>query len=190
MDNPTPIKKEEENIIDIVRWYPLRAYKTEFKTEQALKSFHDISFFLAKRYIKTTRHGKPTRMLVPSIPSLIFVRGSLRQINQIKETIPHLQYLWRNRTHSSERVRIFVPDNQMNNFIQVASQTEAETTYYRPGEINLDAGKRVKIHGGLLDGCEGILVRPKGKRSRHFVVSIESLGSMAVEVSPDLIEIL
>lgn len=184
------LEKEQGSAIDAIRWYPLRAYKAEFKTEKAIQSYPGISFFVAKRYVKTTRHGKPVRILTPSIPSLVFVKASLRQINILKENLPYLQYLWFWDSEIGQKRRIHVPEDQMQNFMKVASQTESEITYYTADELDLAAGKKVRIHGGVMDGCTGVLLRPHGKRSRQFIVQVDKLGCAAISVPLELIEII
>ena len=85
---------------------------------------------------------------------------------------------------------LVVPDRQMNDFIKVSSQYEAGTTYLRPDEVNLEEGTRVRILGGPMDGVEGIFVKIQGKRNRRVVVYLEGVSAAAVEVSPDLIEVI
>lgn len=84
---------------------------------------------------------------------------------------------------------IIVPDKQMEDFIK-ACENSSKPLYFMPGELNLAKGTRVKIAEGPLEGCEGILMKVAGARSRRLVISIPSAMNVAVEVTSDLIEII
>ena len=84
---------------------------------------------------------------------------------------------------------LIVPDKQMNDFIRACSHSE-RPLYFSPGELKLEKGTRVRIIGGPLDSCEGVLMKVSGARSKRLVVSIPGTMNVAVEISPELIEII
>lgn len=51
-------------------------------------------------------------------------------------------------------------------------------------------GKRVRVIGGGLDGYEGRLLSARGSKRRRLLVEIPTFLTAAVEVNPDLIEIM
>lgn len=180
--NTVPVYKE-----DAARWFVMRAYKSEMQAEAALGS-ERIEYFIPKHYALRVYHGVKSRRLVPVIPSLVFVHASRRRIIDFKKLHNFLQFaMWEKNTGQEY---IVVPDDQMEDFIRVASNYEEDITYYRPEEIDLRKGTRVRIHGGRLDGVEGTFMRVQGKRNRRIVVMLDGIVAVAAEVHPDLIEVI
>ena len=83
-----------------------------------------------------------------------------------------------------------VPDRQMADFIKVSNQYEVEKVYLKPEEVDLAKGTRVRILGGPFDGVEGLFLRVKGKRDKRLVVWVERVIATAVDISPDLIQVI
>ena len=78
----------------------------------------------------------------------------------------------------------------MDSFIKVASQYDENISYYRPSEINLQKGTRVRIHGGKFDGVKGIFMQVRDKRNRRIVIMLEGVIAVTAEVDPDLVEVI
>ncbi len=172
----------------IVKWYVMRAYKSEKKAEETLSGDEGLEYFIPKQVAVRVYHGVKSKRLVPVIPSLIFVRASQEQIVEFKKQHNFLQFIIWNKLSGQEY--LVVPDKQMEDFIRVASVNEETTSYYMPEEINIEKGTRVMIHGGQLDGVTGTFMQVKGKRNRRLVVMLEGLIAVAAEVHPDLVEVL
>lgn len=169
------------------RWFVMNAYKSEKKAEEKLAEEGGMEHFVPKRYAVRCYHGVKSKRLVPAIPGLVFVRASLRRIAEFKKEHGFLRFAtWRKSTGTEFLV---VPDRQMEDFIKVASRV-GETAYYRPEEIDIRKGARVRILGGPLDGVEGTFMRVKGKRDRRIVVVLEGVMAVAAEVRPDLVEVI
>jgi len=169
-------------------WFVMRAYKCEKLAEEKLCGKDGLEYFIPKRYVLRIYHGTKTKRLVPVIPSLVFVHASHGEIIEFKKRHNFLQFaMWEKQ---SGHDYITVPDNQMESFIKVATQYESNVTFYRPDEIDLKRGTRVRILGGDLDGVEGTFVRVQGRRSRRVVVLLDGIMAVAAEVQPDLIEVI
>lgn len=171
------------------KWFVLNAYKAERKAEDELNNCPQFQTFVAKRYAIRTYHGRQQRELVPVIANIVFVRATYHDIDTFQSQRNYINFA----TYLSDGRRkiMTVPDQQMQNFISVANHIEEDITYYRPDEINLKKGERVKVHGGIFDGIEGYLMKVKGKRSRRIVVLLDGIAAVAAtEIQPDLIEIL
>lgn len=174
---------------DETLWYVMRVYKKEREAEELLLGSHGLSHFIAKKYFIRTYQGKQKSMLLPSIPGIIFVNASRKQIREFKNYCPFLQYCFTKQ--DGVDIPLIVPDKQMTNFMTIAKRTEMDITYFSPDEISLSKGTRVKVHGGAFDGVEGTLLKVKGKRSKRIVVKIDGIIAVAsAEIEPDLIEIL
>ena len=92
---------------------------------------------------------------------------------------------------SREGTKIVVPDDQMRRFIAVAGTYDDQLLYFKPEELNLAKGTRVRICGGDFEGQEGVFLKVKGARDRRVVVAIQGVIAVAMAtISPDLIEVL
>ena len=173
---------------DRTRWFVMRAYKCEAKAEERLATDGGLEYFIPKRHAVRSYHGVKSRRLVPAIPSLVFVRASRRQIIDFKRDNNFLQYVMSKTSGGSEF--LVVPDDQMSNFIKVASQMEENLTYLKPEEIDIRKGTKVRIHGGPFDGVEGVFMRTEGVRDRRLVVLLEGVMAVSAKIHPDLVEVL
>ena len=172
---------------DAVRWYVMRAHKCEAKAEEDLAAA-GFEFYIAKTYVVRIYHGRKTKRLVPVIPDMVFVRSSHRKITEFKSAHNYLQFVVWNKTDGLSYLT--VPDGQMQDFIRVSSNPEADTSYLRPEEVNIKKGTRVRILGGDLDGVCGVFMRVKGKRNKRLVVVLDGIMAAATEVQPELIEVI
>lgn len=171
-----------------VHWFVMMAYKREDEAEAALSGKDGLEFFIAKYYTVKVFHGVKKRMLVPYIPNIVFVHATQAQIVKFKETCNFLKFMtWRKQTGLEY---ITVPDDQMHNFIRIASSQCETMKYYSPDEIHIKKGTRVRVIGGQFDGVVGNFVKVKGKRNRQVVVIIPEVMAVSAEVDPDLIEVL
>lgn len=170
-----------------VRWFVMRAYKSERRAESLLLA-EGFEYFIPKHHVTRVYHGVKSKRLVPVIPSLVFVHAGHNRLVEFKKRHNFLQFaMWEKSTGQEY---IIVPDDQMENFIKVALRKEEEVGFYKTDEINLSAGTRVRIHGGELDGVEGLFVRVQGKRNRRVVIILDGIMAVATEVRPDLIEVI
>ena len=184
MDIASPNTEE----VTAVRWFVMRAYKSEKRAEEKLKGRDGLEYFIPKCYAVRVYHGVKSKRLVPVIPNLVFVHASRIQITEFKKRYNFLQFVMWEKSTGQEY--IVVPDEQMDSFIKIASQYEETTVYYKPEEIDVRKGTRVCIHGGKLDGVKGMFMRVKGKRNRRVVVMLEGIMGISAEVHPDLIEVI
>ena len=171
------------------QWFAMRAtYKREFVAQEYLQSKGIEVFIPLRREIKTIR-GIKRKVTVPAINSLIFVYAKKEQIHQAKFGIDYLQYL--TRKLDGQNIPIIVPANQMELFKKVVEDDTIDKTYFAPGEVNLAEGTRVKVHGGALDGYEGILMKQKGKRNKQFFLDVEGVLTVNPQLTNyDLIEVV
>lgn len=171
-----------------INWFVMRAYKCEGKAEESLSCDGRMDYFIPKHYVVRSYHGVKSRRLVPVIPSLVFVRACRRQIVDFKKNHNFLQFVMSKTSKGAEF--LVVPDSQMSNFIKIASQLEENLTYFRPDEIDIKKGTRVRIHGGAFDGVEGTFMRTEGVREKRVVVMVDGILAVSAKVHPDLVEVL
>lgn len=171
------------------RWYVMRVYKNEREAEERLSSAGGLIHFIPKRYAMRSCHGRKQLRLVPVIPSLIFVRASHRQIVAFKqEKYNSLQFIVTSIEGKNDYLT--VRDKDMDSFIKVCGQYSENTRFYKPEDIHLDKGTRVRVHGGAFDGVEGFFVRVSGKRSKQLVVLLTGVMAVSTTVDPEYLEVV
>ena len=181
----TPVMKGWQ---DCVRWYVMRAHKSEKKAEERLAENGEMEFYIPKRYVVRQIHGVKSKRLVPVIPEMVFLRASHRQIVDFKKTNNFLQFVIWNKITGPEFLT--VPDGQMEDFIRVTSNPDADTLYLRPEEVNIKEGSRVRILGGDLDGMCGVFLKVQGRRNKRLVIMLDGLLAVAADVKPDLVQVI
>ena len=170
-------------------WYVMRAYKNEKKAEELLSGNHGLTYFIPKQKVIRTNERKKVITMEPVIRSLVFVYATQQQIVAFKRDIYNdLQFvIWK----CDGGIRyLTVPTNQMNNFIQVCEQKEQEVVFYRPDQIQVEKGQRVRVHGGTFDKLEGIVVKVEKKRSKQFLVLVPEVLAASIKVDPEYLEII
>ena len=150
--------------------------------QQGLEAFVPLTYEV--KSIKGQKH----RALVPAISGLLFIKGSLDEVKDYIQGSHYPIYI-RKSTFSNKEAYLTIPNKAMENFIAVTENNEQHVTYFRPEEISLQAGDKIRIKGGLYDGKEGVIMRIKGKRNRHLVVQIPGVLTAAVELSPEMLEL-
>ena len=86
--------------------------------------------------------------------------------------------------HTAEKPHTImtVPDGKMQNFMRVSSRTDDSVMWLDDGTVVGKEGKRVLITGGAFEGVTGVIRRVK--RSKHVVVEIEGIASVAIAYVP------
>ena len=174
---------------DAARWYVLSAnYRNEMKIRDDLRRL-GFNCYLPMRYELKERQGKKKRLLVPAINGMVFVRSSKTTLDDYIATTK-LPTFYRMSGIPGQKKPIIVPDRDMENFMRVTQQVEEQLSYFRPDEIKLRVGDKIRVHGGVFDGVEGVLMRVPGKRSKQLVVSIPEISAVAVSLSPEVVELV
>ena len=170
-------------------WYVLRAiFRKEVKVRDKLRlaGFH---CYVPMCYRVETVKGRKVRRLVPAITELVFVYANEESISDFKLHSKDTIY-WLTKPNGDQREKIVVPDKAMEDFIRVTQEKEQSITYFRPEEINLNAGDRILIHGGAFDGVEGVMLKFNHKRAKQLVVSIPGIIMAAVSIRPEVLELV
>ena len=171
------------------KWYVMRVFQNEKKAEEMLSAPYGLEHFIPKKNVVRTRHGKAIVCKEPVIRSLIFVHATREQILEFKQHYyNNLQFVIWNRDGNARY--IIVPEEDMKNFMLVYRKKEHEATFFRPDEINIEKGVRVKIHGGSLDTLTGIFVKVANKRRKQVVVIIPDTIAISAEVDDGIIEVI
>ena len=170
-------------------WYSLGCtiQQRELRVRDDVRKY-GLEAFVPLQYTVKTVRGQKQRALVPALSGLIFAKGTLEEVKDYLLEAHYPVYI-RRSTFSNKEDYLTVPTKEMEDFIAVTESHEEHVTYFRPEEISLQAGDRIRIKGGLYDGREGVIMRIKGKRNRQLVVQIPGFIAAAVEISPDMLEL-
>ena len=148
---------------------------------------YGLEAFVPLTYVVKTHRGQKHRALVPALSKLLFVKGTLEEVKDYIQNAHYVVFI-RKSTFSNKEEYLTVPTKAMEDFIAVTENHEEHITYFRPEEISLQEGDKIRIKGGFYDGREGIIMRIKGKRNKHLVVQIPGVLIAAIELSPEMIE--
>jgi len=178
-------KEELEQI-----WYVLgcTSPRHELKVRDDARRYGLRSFVPLTYSVKSVK-GHDRRVLVPALTKYIYVKGTLEEVQEYVGNA-HFQVFIQRSTFTGHKEFLTVPTKAMEDFIAVTENNEERVTYFNPGEIRLNVGDQIRVKGGLYDGREGIIMRVKGKRNRHLVVQIPGILIAAIEMTPDMIEMI
>lgn len=160
----------------------------ELKVRDDARRYGLQSFVPLKYEVKNVR-GREQRQLVPALSRYIFIKGTLDEVQDYIANAHYVVYIQRS-TFSGHKEFLTVPTKAMEDFIAITEHHEEHVTYFSPQEIRLNVGDQIRVKGGIYDGREGVIMRIKGKRNRHLVVQIPGILIAAIEMSPDMIELL
>lgn len=170
-------------------WYVLRDLTRSNARKPGYRLLEELSveFFTPMRRRAVVRGGRKTWEEVPFLHDLLFVHASRVEMDPVIERTPTLQYRY---VRGGYRAAMTVPTREMDRFIH-AVRSAPSACYYRPEEVTPEMyGKRVRIVGGPMDGYEGHLLSHRGSKVRRLLVELPNCLTAAVEVQPDLIEVL
>ena len=190
-----PIPLSTSDFMSIVQqtddalWYVMRVYKNEKKAEEKLSGEGGLPYFIPKQQTIRSLHGRKTVFWVPLIPSMVFVHATHQQIVKFKkEVFNELQFVtWK---RADEMVYLTVPSVQMDSFIRMCEQKQQSVCFFKPSEIQLERGTKVRIYGGPFDRVEGTFVKVAGRRRKQVVVILLDMLAVSAEIEPEYIEVI
>jgi transcription antitermination factor NusG len=145
-------------------WYPLQTrYQCEKKVDAALRDEGFESF--APMQVETRRWSDRTKLVeLPLFPGYTFVRMEAQPESLIKVLrLPGMV-----RFVTSGRELVAVPNEEIET---VRALVQSNTTY-EPGPFPA-VGEKVRIHGGCLEGVEGVLTAQTGRG--EIVISVGAI---------------
>lgn len=147
-----------------------------------------LEAFVPVIYAYKVIRGQKQRKLIPAINGFVFVKATTTEMEELILKSKFTIYP-KKSSFSGREEFLTIANRDMENFIAVIEKSQENITYFKPGEIPLNPGDRIRIQGGLYDGREGIIMRIKSKRNKHLVVQIPGLLVAAVELKPELVAI-
>lgn len=172
-----------------VQWFVMRDLKRSNARVPAYRLLEemDIEVFTPMKWHVMTIRGRKVREERPVIADMLFVHANREALDPVVERTPTLQYRFLRNAYCQPMT---VADGDMERFIRAVAASESPR-YYAPEEITPQMhGRRIRIVGGPLDGYEGGLLTTRGSRVKRLLVELPSLLSVAIEVSPEYIQLL
>ena len=170
-------------------WYAMRDLSRSNSKTPAYKVLAEMQYELFTPMIRKVfvEKGRRISREVPFMPDLLFVHSQREELDPVVGKIPTLQYRY---IYGGFCEPMIVRDADMERFIYAVKQSESPR-YFRPEEITPQMyGHRVRIIGGNLDGYEGALLSVRGSKYRRLLIALPNFITAAIEVQPDLIEVL
>lgn len=162
--------------------------RVTYHREMKIKALLDeigIENFVPMRYeLVETKNGNKKKMLVPAIHNLIFVRSTqecLTQLKMTRQAFAPMRYIMK-RTPDEKKEIMHVPDEQMNNFMRVASVQDDRVMFLDNNAFINKVGQRVKVNDGFFAGVEGVIKRIN--KNKRVVVQLEGLAAVAIAFVP------
>lgn len=172
---------------EIVQWYVLRfLYRNQPKIRVLFES-EGIESFSPMKWVRKIENGKQILKYDYAIWDLFFVHSSKKVIDPYVNRFENLQYKF--QSGGKQHNPMVVPDKQMSDFIK-AIESSKKPLYFAPHEIDLLGGESIRIIGGTLNGYVGKFVKVKGSRQKRLIIELSGMLCAAVEVEPDLVEVL
>lgn len=145
--------------------------------EKALSLEDRLDYYLPKHFVLRRYASGMKRVLVPLLPSMVFVRGRFSEVHRFQSIYSFIGFA--TLPKDGHRTPIVVPDPDMENFRIVADKCRDDLTYYSPREMKMHKGEYIRIIGGLFDGAVAKLVKVPGKRNRKLVVELPGIAEIA-----------
>lgn len=170
-------------------WYVLKAPYREQKMQSLLEELGYETYLPLEARVRRFVNKKAVTVMEPVINN-VFLHTTWKEMQQVKARYNNeIQYVV--RKEQGRFIPLTVPEDQMDLFVSVTTSNLEKVKYFRPGEINLKRGVKVRLLGGLLDNREVTYMKVRGSKSKHvIVVELPGFLSASVEVSADLVEVV
>lgn len=170
-------------------WYAMRDLSRSNAKAPAYKVLTEMQYEIFTPMIQKVfvEKGRRISREIPFMPDLLFVHSHRDELDPVVGKMPNLQYRY---IYGGFCEPMIVRDADMERFIYAVKQSNSPR-YFRPEEITQEmCGKYVRIVGGNLDGYEGNLLSVRGSKYRRLLIALPNFITAAIEVQPDLIEVL
>lgn len=171
-------------------WYVFAiSFKKELEVRDELQSL-GFDAYVPMHYRLQTIHGRRVRRQEPAIYGLVFVKGARKALLGYRETsrLKGYMFLKSRRTMEGVLEYVYVREADMENFRKLNEVEGAELKYYKPDELRLAKGEKVKIMDGPFEGITGIIQKLPHKRGQYLVVSLPNVAIATVSIKPEYLQ--
>lgn len=169
----------------LAHWFPMRVtYHRELKIKSILDDLGIENFLPMHFELVETKTGGKKSVLTPAIHNLLFVHSTQERLTELKmtrEKLSPMRYIMKRSSDNQSEI-LTVPDQQMENFMRVASVQDDRVMFLDNNDFIKKVGQRVKVIDGCFSGVEGVIKRIN--RNKHVVVQLEGLAAVAIAFVP------
>lgn len=173
-----------------ILWYVFAiSFKKELEIRDELLS-RGFDAYVPMHYRLQTIHGRRVRRQEPAVYGLVFAKGARKALLEYRESsrLKGYMFLKSRRTMDGILEYVYVREAEMENFRKLNEVQGAELTYYKPEELRLAKGEKVKIMDGPFEGITGIIQKLPHKRGQYLVVSLPNIAIATVSIKPEYIK--
>lgn len=165
-----------------VKWYAMNAFRGGALSVQNMLTKLEIENFVPKHHGTVIVKGnKIKHLLKPIIPSLIFIKSTFSELDEICHTTQNLHFRYTKIHGGNRNVPISIPNEDMERFIEFIDGNEEHINYITdPDVLNIEVGERVRITEGPFVGKEAIFMKLANVTKRQIVVKIEGVLGASV----------
>lgn len=182
------------------RWYVLTVPRTSVQTCQRalsdaeefnLRSGSRIACFAPTFVDMRLRNDRRERVRKPLVYNYVFMRGTLPELRRFHAARPVYNLLPVGSRRNGPTDYCYVPDEEMQQFMQLAQVYENTVPCFAPSEIDLQQGDRVRIIGGPFSGIEGVLLSRQGRDGGRVIVRLaDMLAVETLDIAPEYLQIV
>ncbi|MGI6243428.1 MAG: UpxY family transcription antiterminator [Prevotella sp.] len=171
------------------KWHVLSAnYKKELDVRDELRML-GYEVYVPMQYALSNHRGHKQRVLKPAVHGLVFVRATQSEIFDYKHSTRNNPYIFLRTVRVGDGYQpIIVRDEDMDNFMRITALPEIALNYYRPEELRLVKGEKVKIMDGVFKDIVGTVQQLPHKRGDYLVVEIPGVSVVAAKLKPDYVQ--
>lgn len=188
---PIPDIDSMDQQFDSPCWFVLRDLKRSNAKSPAYKALPNLGFetFTPMHWVlKDIPTGGKTRVNVPFIHGLLFVKSLKSELDKVIDKTETLQYRF---VKGKQQTPMVVPMEEMEQFIKAVTAEHSSCIYYSPEEVKPEMfGKKVRILGGTLDGTTGDLITKRGSKKKRLMLQLDGLLMASVEIKDGLIQFI
>lgn len=197
------LQQEAQQAKEAPRWYAMRVFMNKVSVCRDLfniynnvllglnepdKNFPDEMRGEVMQYyapfhkdVFVNSRGKRVTIEKPIIPSLFFMRSSLKQAECLEENLQGRARLYRKMREFNQEP-ISIPLKQMQMFMMVSSGDQEGLDYFEDGAFSWQKGERVRVIDGRFKGLVGEIKRING--DHRLVVAVEGICCVATSYIP------
>lgn len=175
---------------DDIHWYVFSiSFKKEIEIRDQLQAL-GFDAYVPMHFRLQTIHGRRVRRQEPAVYGLVFVKGSRKDLLEFRETnkLKGYMFLKSRRTMEGNLEYVYIRNKEMENFRKLNEIAGEELTYYKPEELRLAKGEKVKIMDGPFEGIVGTIQKLPHKRGQYLIVSLPNVAIAAVSIKPDYVK--
>ena len=175
---------------DKAKWYVLTvSFRKETAIQRELTSL-GFEAYLPMRYQIRKINGNDIRLFEPAIYGMVFVKGEKNNLINYLHRSQYKKYthLKTQKLTNGKTEDIIIKDNDMVSFQRLNNVQGSDLTYYRPEQLHIEKGSKVKIMEGPFEGITGTVQKLPGKRGQYLIVSLPNVAIAAVSIKPKYIQ--